>query len=81
VTQPAPDDLERWLTALVGDLLEMPPDQIDVTARLDRYGLDSAAALSVVDSLERHLGRELDPTLLYDFPTIRTLVGHLLGER
>jgi acyl carrier protein len=78
--RPDASSLERWLTALIGDLLEIPPEQIDVTVRLDRYGLDSAAALSVVDSLERHLGRELDPTLLYDYPTIAALVRHLLGD-
>jgi acyl carrier protein len=75
------DDLERWLCALVGDLLDLPTDQIDVTERLERYGLDSAAALSVVDSLERKLERELDPTLLYDHPTIQALARHLASGR
>jgi acyl carrier protein len=74
------DDLERWLRKLVGDLLQIPAEQINVAERLERYGLDSMTALSVVDSLERHLGRELDPTLLYDHPTIRALARHLLGE-
>jgi acyl carrier protein len=73
-------DLERWLTALVADLLKIPEEEIDVTARLDRYGLDSVAALSVMGALEQHLGRELDPALPYDFPTIRALARHLAGE-
>jgi acyl carrier protein len=75
------DDLERWLRALVGELLDVPPDQIDVTESLERYGLDSSTALCVVDSLERHLDRELDPALLYDYTTIRALARHLTGER
>jgi acyl carrier protein len=75
----ATQELERWITRLIGELLEVPPESIDVTMRLDRYGLDSVAALSVVDELERHLGRELDPALLYDFPTVRELARHLTG--
>jgi len=72
-------EIERWLAALVGQLLRIPPASIDMTARLERYGLDSVAAIGVTAELESYLGRELEPTLLYDFPTIRQLANHLTG--
>jgi acyl carrier protein len=69
--------LESWLAALVADLMGIPVETIDVRARFDRYGVDSAAAVSLTDELERHLERELEPTLLYEHPTIENLAAHL----
>jgi acyl carrier protein len=70
-------DIEQWLAALIGELLEMSPSKIDMNVRFDRYGLDSVAALSVTEALGEYLRRELDATVLYDFPTIRKLAQHL----
>ena len=71
------DALERWLAALVASAVDLDPGTIDVEARLDRYGIDSAAAIGLTDELEQRLGVPLDPTLLYDYPTIRSLSGFL----
>jgi acyl carrier protein len=71
--------IEKWLASLIGELLDIAPEKIDVTKRFDRYGLDSAAAISVTASLEKYLGRALDSTLLYNHPTIQKLASHLAG--
>jgi acyl carrier protein len=76
---PSVDQIERWLVELVSSLVGVSPGDIDVNARFDRYGIDSAAAISVTAELEGHLGRELDPTLLYDHPTFHALALHLAG--
>jgi len=70
-------EVEGWLAALVGGLVGLPAEEIDRKARFDRYGLDSSAAISVTVELEDYLGRELEPTLLYDHPTIAELARHL----
>ena len=75
------DALERWLTELVASAVDLEPGAIDVEARLDRYGVDSAAAIGLTDELEQRLGLPLDPTLLYDYPTIRSLSGFLTRPR
>jgi len=71
------DVLERWLAELVASAVDLEPGAIDVDARFDRYGLDSAAAIGLTDELEQGLGVALEPTLLYDYPTIRSLSGFL----
>jgi len=76
-TSPRQSEIEIWLGALLSEVLEMPQAQIDPTVRFDRYGLDSAAAISVTEELGSYLERELEATLLYDFPTIRSLAQHL----
>jgi len=73
------DALERWLAELVASAADLDPAAIDVEARFDRYGIDSAAAISLTEELEQELGVPLEPTVLYDHPTIRSLSGFLTG--
>ena len=78
-SQPSPtvDNIQNWLTAYLANLLEIDPSAIDVTTPFERYGLDSAAVVSLAGDLEEWLGTELDITLLYDHPTIAELSQHL----
>jgi acyl-CoA synthetase (AMP-forming)/AMP-acid ligase II len=44
------------------------------------YGLDSSAAVGLTGDLEDWLETEIDPTLLYDYPTVEAIVKHLSLE-
>lgn len=55
----------------------MNPAEVNISVPFDRFGLSSASALLMTGDLETWLGRELDPTLPYDYPTIEALAGHL----
>lgn len=70
--------LQTWIINYVAELLEVAPDKIDITIPFDRYGLDSSAAVGLAGDLEDWLEEELDPTLLYDYPTIESLSEHLV---
>ncbi len=76
-TPPTAAEIKDWLVSYLGELLEIEPDEVDVTTPFDRYGLDSSAAVGLTGDLEDWLGRELDPTLMYDYPTVEALVQHL----
>jgi acyl carrier protein len=71
--------LERWLAELIASIVEIPLNEIDVEARFDRYGIDSAAAIGLAEELELRLGRPIESTVLYDHPTIRSLAAFLAG--
>lgn len=75
---PSKSEIETWIVDYVAELLEVEPDKIDVTIPFDRYGLDSSAAVGLAGDLEDWLDEELDPTMLYDYPTIRSLTQHLV---
>jgi len=77
VAQHQQGEIEQWLAALIGEILELSPGEIEMTARFDRYGLDSVAVVSVTEGLSQYLERELDATVMYDFPTIQKLARHL----
>lgn len=75
-TKPA-DEIRSWMVNYLSDLLEIDADDVDVTIPFDRYGLDSSAAVGLTGELEDWLGKEVPPTLLYDYPTIESLVEYL----
>ena len=73
-------EIQAWLISYLSQLLEIEPDEVDVTIPFKRYGLDSSAAVIMTGSLEDWLGRELSPTLPYDYPTIQAIAGYLAEE-
>jgi acyl carrier protein len=72
--------IQTWIVEYLAQLLEVDPADVDVTIPFDRYGLDSAAAVGMTGELADWLDHEMDPTLLYDYPTIESLVQHLAGN-
>lgn len=74
------DEIKEWIVNYLADLLEAEPEEIDVTVPFDRYGLDSSAAVGLTGELEDWLGEEVSPTLLYDYPTVESLVEYMSKE-
>ncbi|MEV0695764.1 acyl carrier protein [Streptomyces sp. NPDC050388] len=77
---PTAESLARWLTDCVATHLERPVDTIDPTVPLSNYGLDSLHALSVIAELEDHLDISVDPTVMWDNPTVDALSKALAEE-
>ncbi len=73
-------EIQSWIVSYLAELLELDPDEIDLAIPFDSYGLDSALAVGMTGDLEDWMGRELDTTLLYDYPTIAALAQHLAEE-
>lgn len=73
-------DIQAWTISYLSELLEVDPEEVDITIPFDRYGLDSSAAIGLTGDLGDWLGYDVDPTLLYDYPTIEGLVKHLSAD-
>jgi len=73
-------EIQTWIVSYLAEVLEVDPDEIDPTVPFDCYGLDSAVAVGMTGDLEDWLGRNLDPTLLYDYPTVESFAHHLSEE-
>jgi acyl carrier protein len=71
------EDIEEWVVSYLSRLLGMPPDRISTRISFSRYGLDSSASILMTSELSDWLGRELDPTINYSYPTIASLAKHL----
>ena len=77
VTNLQTSQIQDWIISYIAELLEVEPERVDPTIPFDRYGLDSSAAYALTGDLEDWLGREIDPTAIYDYPTVEALSEHL----
>jgi acyl carrier protein len=73
------ETIQAWLVSYLSELLEIAPTEIDVKVPFERYGLDSSAAIGLTGDLENFLGYEVEPTILYDYPTIEILSEQLVA--
>ncbi|MCP4702330.1 MAG: amino acid adenylation domain-containing protein [Gammaproteobacteria bacterium] len=71
------ETIQARLLAGVSARLKTAKEDIDIHEPLARYGLDSAAALSLTGELEEWLGRSLPASLTYDYPSIAALARYL----
>ncbi len=71
------EDIEDWLVAYLSGLLRVSVDKISTRVSFSRYGLDSSASILMSSELGDWLGREIDPTINYSYPTVETLARHL----
>ncbi|EAU61741.1 acyl carrier protein, partial [Stigmatella aurantiaca] len=75
----SPEALQSLVISLVAARTALPVRSIDVREPLSRHGLDSAGAMGLLAELSADLGRTLPATLLWEYPTIEALCGHLSG--
>ena len=71
--------LIQWLTSWVEGATGV--DSVDPTTPLETYGLASRDAVVLSGELEKKLGRRVDPTVAYQYPTIAALAKALLAQR
>jgi acyl carrier protein len=69
--------LQNWLVSHLAELLGVDQDEVEVDIPFDRYGLDSSAAIGLTGELSDLLKIDIEPTLLYDYPTVESLVDYL----
>jgi acyl carrier protein len=74
-------EIEHWLVSYVAQLRGVKQEKIDVTATFDRFGLDSASAVALSGDLMEWLQCDVEPSVIYDHPTIRRLASHLVTVR
>ncbi len=80
IKQRSATEIQEWIISYLANLLEIDPDEIEVTVPFDRYGLNSLAAVGLTGELEDWLGKKIDPILLYEYPNIESLVEYLISD-
>lgn len=59
-----------WLTSRLAWHLDVPAHAIDPGLPLAEMGVDSVRALGLVGDVEAHWDIDVDPTLVFDYPTL-----------
>ncbi len=70
-------EVQDWLVSHLAEALHVEPEKIDVAAPFETLGLDSVTAVGMTGHLQDWLGCSVDPTVVFDYPTIETLAQHL----
>ena len=73
--------LARPVQSLVADVLRLDADQtVEREVGFFDMGVDSLMAVQIKDRIQQLVGRELTPSLCFDYPTIVALIEHLLRQ-
>ena len=59
-----------WLTTQLASYLEVPTTTVNPMVPLAEMGVDSVHAISLVGDIEVQFDIDVDPTLIFDYPTL-----------
>jgi acyl carrier protein len=71
------DNFEKLISSLVARQAGLDPASIEPNKPFADYGLDSLAAVTLSGDLEIALGRRLQATLAWDYPSVAELARYL----
>lgn len=74
------EEIVNWLVINLSRVLDVSVSNIDVSLQFDEYGLDSMTAVGLVGDLAQWLKQELDPSIIYDYPSIETLAEFIVTD-
>jgi acyl carrier protein len=74
------DEIRRWLVDHLAAELGMPPSSIDPHAAVERFGIDSVTANSLLGQFTDWIGFRVTPAVLVEHPTIDAVARYLAGE-
>ncbi|GED59056.1 hypothetical protein BFO01nite_31880 [Brevibacillus formosus] len=68
------------LIELFAKELKIDPARLEIDKEFPDYGIDSVLLAQVMNEISKWLGKDLDPTILYEYPTIETLAEWLTSN-
>jgi acyl carrier protein len=73
------ESVQDWLVAQVAEQLGLNPEDINIQAPLDTYGLESMQVMIITSKAEKKLGIKIPLMMLLHYPTIEAL-SHRVTE-
>jgi acyl carrier protein len=78
--RPSQVEIVDWCRSYVSRTLDVPVEKVDPNAEFDALGFDSAAAVALVVDIGEWLNMDLEPAVLFDFPTISAFAEHIAKQ-
>lgn len=69
-----------WLTSVVASYLEVPATSISPDVPLAEIGFDSVHAVSLAGEIEDKYDIDVEPTLIFDYPTLAQIAEFIETE-
>ncbi|MGW2647477.1 SDR family NAD(P)-dependent oxidoreductase [Streptomyces sp. NPDC001393] len=74
------EDVRAWLGSAVAEAAGLDPLAVDPNRPIAEFGLGSRQLVTLAAQLSERTGRPLEPSLVFDHPTIAALADAVLGE-
>ena len=79
--RPTESEIRNWCLDYLRRTIDDPSIAVAPEIPFAQLGLDSATSAYFIVELEEWLGAELEPELVYDYPTIAELARHVAGRQ
>jgi acyl carrier protein len=63
----------------IAEMVRVPPETVSPDAVFSDLGLSSVQAVELTAELEDRTGREIPPTLVFEYPTIDEAAAYIAG--
>jgi acyl carrier protein len=80
ITPTRPTTIEGWLVTRIADYTNRAPHQVHPTVPLAELGLDSVSAVSLCGEIEDRWQLDIDPTIVFDYPTVTDIAEFLTTQ-
>lgn len=77
----SPHQIQQFLKNKISELLDLKSENIDIDESFANYGLGSFQIASLSGDLSNWLQQDLNPTIFWDFPSIKKLSESLFLEK
>ena len=77
---PSETEIRDWCLAYLTRTVENPSIPIGPDIPFPQRGLDSATSAYFIVELEEWVGVELEPELVFDYPTVDALARHIVAR-
>ena len=74
------EEIKHWLILQLAGSVGIHPDEVNLNSPFERYGLTSVDAAGLTGELMDWIGVDLQPRLLYEYPTIEMLTEFLVKD-
>jgi len=72
--------IKDWLVGNIAAMIKKNKNEINISAPLADYGLDSIHAVGLSGDIEQKFNIHVDPTIAWDYPTILQMSEYLYSK-
>jgi acyl transferase domain-containing protein len=75
------ENVKESLKLIIKNVLFLEDEDLDIDKDFDQYGIDSILAVEVINKLNSKFKTTLQATTLYNYPTVRSLMEHIVKNK
>ena len=77
----AEEEILNWITNNIAEVLNIPREEITPDRLFAELGLNSIQSIRLTSMLSDFLGRNISPTIIFNYPTISELTSYLASDK